>query len=69
MKEYYQRQLQEFITELLKIESENLEKYQSILSMVYTLLEEDKEEQLSLALRFNFPMYYTSPIPILVSEN
>lgn len=69
MKNSYQRQLQDLITELLKNDNVELLEYQSVLTMIYTLIEDGKTEQLDYVLRVNFPIYYTSPAPLVIYEN
>jgi hypothetical protein len=73
MKQIFQKQFNEVISSLMQIEASNkdIEQYQSILSMVYTLIEDNKQGELDYLLRFNFPAYYrsTPPFNILVSPN
>jgi hypothetical protein len=69
MTDIYQKKLHDIVSDLMHVSglSEETEKYFSVISMVYTLIEEDKANELDLALRRSFPEYYNSPFPVDIS--
>jgi len=73
MKQIFQRQFNEVVNGLMQaeIQTADFEQYQSVLSMVYTLIEDNKQGELDYLLRLNFPAYYntTPPFNVLVSPN
>ena len=73
MKQVFQKQFNEVVSRLMQIEASNkdFEQYQSVLSMVYTLIEDNCQGELDYFLRFNFPAYYSStpPFNVLVTPN
>ena len=70
-KDHYQRKLHCLVSELLQeySRSAEMDSYQSVLPMIYTIIEDDKLKDLDLVLRRNFPKYYSMPIPYLLPEN
>lgn len=70
MKEIFQKKIHSIVDEIMTIEtSEEFETYTSVLSVVYSLIQDDRLEKLDMVLRFNFPDYYNSPIPLNLSDN
>ena len=61
MKEVYQKELIQLIIPLMKVEAvtPELEQYQSIISMVYSLIEDGRQQELDKVLRVFFSEYYT----------
>ena len=48
-----------FVCELLENKNEELGKYQSMIGMVYTLVEDEKWHRLNALLQVHFPEYYS----------
>jgi hypothetical protein len=66
----YQIKLYQIICEVMTIENDKqFEVYQSVLSMIYTLIENEQLNDIDMVLRVNFPNYYNSPVPIIYSKN
>ena len=61
MKEIYQKELILFIAPLMEAEAVTPEfvQYQSIISMVYSLIEDGRQQELDKVLRVFFSEYYT----------
>jgi len=67
MIEIYQKQFHGLISELM--DSDTDEQYQSVLSTIYSIINNENIEQLDIVLRQNFPNYYDSPIPVVLNDN
>jgi hypothetical protein len=48
---------------------ENMETFQSVVSMVHTLIEAGRIKQLQFAIHLHFPEYFIIPAPLLFSDN
>ena len=61
MKEVYQKELIQVIATLVEAEAvtPEFEQYQSIVSMVYSLIEDGRQQELDKVLRVFFSEYYT----------
>lgn len=71
MKEIYQKQLHELVSRALSEQSntEEFETYQSVLGVVFSLIEDNNLEKLDTVLRLYFPAYYNTPVPLIMPEN
>ena len=60
MKEVYQKELIQVIGALMKAEAvtPEFEQYQSIIGMVYSLIEDERQQELDKVLRVFFSEYY-----------
>lgn len=67
MREIYQKKFHELVSELMDANID--EQYQSVMSTIYTIIEDGNIELLDIALRQNFPQYYSSKIPIVLRDN
>ena len=67
---HHQRQMHNVVDAVMKFNTEDKEfqQYQSIVGMFYTLLEEERMDELDFALKFHFPEYYSSPRPTMHPE-
>ncbi len=63
--------IQEPIADVMEVQttSKNDETMQSILGMVYTLIIENRTQELSDVLNFHFPEYYTTQAKLFHSIN
>ena len=48
---------------------EDMETFQSVISMVHTLVDAGRIKQLQYAIHLHFPEYFTTPAPLLFSDN
>ena len=67
MNERNQRQFHELVNCLMN--EPKFETYHSVISMIYTLIEDGKIEELNTVLHFHFPQYYRNPVPLIQSDN
>lgn len=66
MEDNRQRQFNEFINEVLKGEPDT---YASVVSMVYTLIEDGHLEELHRIFKIKWPKYYHGSRPPMHTEN
>jgi len=52
-----------------KAEIKDMETFQSVISMVHTLVQAGRIKQLQNAIHIHFPEYFTIPVPPLFSDN
>jgi hypothetical protein len=71
MKRQLTKMFHSSVAEIMKIQtnSQQAQLLQSVISMVYTLVEEGKTERLNDVLNFHFPKYYSSKPKLFSSEN
>jgi hypothetical protein len=71
METIFQKKFHSVLCEVMEIPppGPQFETYQSVLSMVYTLIEDDKLYNLDEILRLEFPNYYNSKVPLRILEH
>ncbi|MBP7679058.1 MAG: hypothetical protein KA096_01380 [Bacteroidales bacterium] len=71
MKQIFQKEFHKVVSSLMEaeIQTADFEQYQSVLSMVYTLIEDNKQGELDYYLRLNFPAYYNTKPPFNILES
>lgn len=68
---HYQTKFHSLVNEIMQEDGASPEfaKYQSVISMIYTLILEGRLDDVDKMIRINFPNYYGSQPPSVFSEN